>query len=201
MRLRVLRCLIASILFLISMPVLAANWRYHKVRSGESLSHIAVKYKYSVEDIIRWNKIRNPNHIKVNQILRIYKPRRKPPGRVKNTPAFKIPVGRLQVLKGFRDRGDERSYGIVARLPSGQSVKSAAKGQIIKIDVLRGYGKFIMIDHGKGWITMYSNLDNLLVTEGEKINKGQELASANRERFFFLVSYEGKPVDPLKLQR
>ena len=86
-------------------------------------------------------------------------------------------------------------------MPSGQSVKSAAKGQIIKIDVLRGYGKFIMIDHGKGWITMYSNLDNLLVTEGEKINKGQELASANRERFFFLVSYEGKPVDPLKLQR
>jgi murein DD-endopeptidase MepM/ murein hydrolase activator NlpD len=194
-------CIFLFIPWILSLPLHAGSWRYHKVRPGESLSHIAVRYKYSVNDIIRWNKIRNPNHIKVNQILRIYKANLPIRGKVKNVPVFKIPVGRLQVLKGFRERGDERSYGIVARLPIGQPVKSAAKGQILKIDVLRGYGKFIMIDHGKGWITMYSNLDNLLVTEGEKINKGQELASANRERFFFLVSYEGKPVDPLKLQR
>lgn len=43
----------------------------HKVKSGETLSHIAVKYGVKVKDIQRWNGIKT--NIKVGQRLTIYK--------------------------------------------------------------------------------------------------------------------------------
>lgn len=44
---------------------------YHKVQYGETLSHIAVKYKVSVKDIMAWNHL-NTTLIKVGQKLLIY---------------------------------------------------------------------------------------------------------------------------------
>ncbi|MCK9625038.1 MAG: LysM peptidoglycan-binding domain-containing protein [Bacteroidales bacterium] len=43
----------------------------HKVRNGETLGHIAIKYKTSVSNIKRWNNLRS-NTIKIGQKLYIY---------------------------------------------------------------------------------------------------------------------------------
>ncbi|KIX20541.1 murein transglycosylase [Flavobacterium sp. 316] len=45
--------------------------KYHKIRSGESLGIIAQKYKVSVADLKRWNKIRG-NFIHAGKSLKIY---------------------------------------------------------------------------------------------------------------------------------
>ena len=39
----------------------------HIVTSGETLGGIAAKYKLSLDDLIRWNNIKNPDHIDVGQ--------------------------------------------------------------------------------------------------------------------------------------
>ncbi len=44
----------------------------HKVKSGEVLGVIARKYRVSVSNIMKWNKIKNAKHIKPGQKLRIY---------------------------------------------------------------------------------------------------------------------------------
>ncbi len=45
---------------------------YHKVRSGETLGGIALKYRVTVKNIMRWNNLRSTN-IRINQRLVIYK--------------------------------------------------------------------------------------------------------------------------------
>lgn len=50
---------------LLSAPV------YHTVKKGESLSVIAQKYGTTVNQLVNWNKIKNPNLISVGQVLRV----------------------------------------------------------------------------------------------------------------------------------
>ena len=44
----------------------------HKVRSGESLSVIARRYKVSVRNLQTWNGISNPRHLRAGQVLTLF---------------------------------------------------------------------------------------------------------------------------------
>jgi LysM repeat protein len=44
------------------------------VRSGESLTSIATKYRVDVADLQRWNGIRNASHVEAGQKLIVYTP-------------------------------------------------------------------------------------------------------------------------------
>lgn len=43
----------------------------HKIKSGDNLSKIAKKYNVKVSDIVKWNKIQNPNKLKLGDKLTI----------------------------------------------------------------------------------------------------------------------------------
>ena len=43
----------------------------YQVQQGDSLGAIAKKFNCSVEDLIRWNNIQNPNIITVGQQLKV----------------------------------------------------------------------------------------------------------------------------------
>lgn len=43
--------------------------RYYQVQPGDTLTAIARRYDLSVKDIVAWNKISNPDFIKVGQVL------------------------------------------------------------------------------------------------------------------------------------
>lgn len=42
------------------------------VQKGDTLGELAKKFRCTVEDICKWNNIKNPNDILVNQVLKIY---------------------------------------------------------------------------------------------------------------------------------
>ena len=50
----------------------AGNVIRHKIKEGETLGGIALKYKVSVKQIMRWNNMKNSN-IRAGKYLRIYK--------------------------------------------------------------------------------------------------------------------------------
>jgi membrane-bound lytic murein transglycosylase D len=50
----------------------AAN-TVHRVRNGETLGHIAIKYGVSVSQIMRWNNLKNSNRLSIGQRLVIQK--------------------------------------------------------------------------------------------------------------------------------
>ncbi len=45
----------------------------HKVKKGQSLTRIAIKYGVTLKEIMAWNKLKNPDHIFIGQRLKIYK--------------------------------------------------------------------------------------------------------------------------------
>jgi membrane-bound lytic murein transglycosylase D len=53
--------------------ILTATATTHRVKSGENLGSIARKYGVTVNQIIRWNNLKNPNKLKIGQRLEIQK--------------------------------------------------------------------------------------------------------------------------------
>ena len=50
----------------------AGNLIRHKIKNGETLGGIALKYKVSVKQLMKWNNLRNSN-IRAGKYLKIYK--------------------------------------------------------------------------------------------------------------------------------
>ena len=59
----------------------------------------------------------------------------------------------------------------------GTPVKSVFTGVVRMITYLPGYGNTIIIDHGKGYYTVYSHLDEIYVEKDDFIKTGQVLAT------------------------
>jgi lipoprotein NlpD len=67
---------------------------------------------------------------------------------------------------------------------------------------LRGYGKLIIIRHGKTLLSAYAHNARILVAEGQIVARGQPVAEmgdtdTDRVKLHFEIREFGKPVDPL----
>lgn len=67
-----LYALAAAELAQLQSGLLAADRKTHRVRSGESLSVIARRYRVSTRELQRWNNISNPNRLRAGQELVVF---------------------------------------------------------------------------------------------------------------------------------
>ena len=94
--------------------------------------------------------------------------------------------------------------GIFLRTSSGQAVKAIAAGQVVFADWLRGFGNLLIIDHGKGYMSLYANNETLYKQVGDMLHGGDVIAttgnSGGNEDFglYFELRYKSKPLDPVK---
>jgi murein DD-endopeptidase MepM/ murein hydrolase activator NlpD len=63
--------------------------------------------------------------------------------------------------------------GIDIVAPSGTLVKAADGGEIIQAGYDGGYGNSIMVYHGGGFATWYAHLSRILVSPGQRVERGQ----------------------------
>jgi len=86
-------------------------------------------------------------------------------------------IGRIQSGFGYRMHplfGYRRFHsGIDIVAPSGTIIKSADGGEVIHAGYDRGYGYSIMVYHGGGFATWYAHLSRILVTVGQRVERGQ----------------------------
>lgn len=93
--------------------------------------------------------------------------------------------------------------GLFLRTSSGQAVKAVAAGQVVFADWLRGFGNLLIIDHGKGYMSLYGYNESLYKEVGERIHGGDTIASTgnsggNEEYgLYFELRHKSKPLDPL----
>jgi lipoprotein NlpD len=181
---------------------------YHQVRSGDTLSEIAVKYGVSQQELARYNTIRNPDKLEVGQWLRIppAKPRpvTTPPTPPTRVVAREVPGRREEpssplferrrsdgkslfiwpvegpVTSGFGPRNGSFHDGIDIAAAPGTAVQAAADGKVIFSDVLRGYGNVVIVRHTGGYLTVYAHNRVNLVKEGQAVRQGDGIAEVGQ---------------------
>ncbi|NOH72883.1 murein hydrolase activator EnvC [Vibrio pectenicida] len=79
---------------------------------------------------------------------------------------------------GSRQTGQLNWKGMVIGAKYGQTVKAVYSGTVVFSDYLRGYGLVILLDHGKGDMTLYGFNQSLLKNEGDKVSAGETIALA-----------------------
>ena len=190
------------------------------VRKGDTLGEIAQCFKTGWYHIARRNKLKDPNAIRVGQKLVIparpgaaaatgSKTKKKsasrpvrPPSRAKSGIAWVWPV-KGKVIRKFSPEGSGKQ-GISIAGKMGEKIRSAASGKVVYSgEGLVGYGRLVIVQHQKDFLTAYAHNDRLLVREGQSVKKGQTIAhmgktAAKTPRLHFEMRYKGKPVDPLR---
>lgn len=117
---------------------------------------------------------------------------------------FRWPA-RGQVITGFAKNEDgKRNDGIDISMPTGTPVKAAENGVVIYSgDGLKEYGKTVLVRHDDGLVTVYAHANDLHVKRGDKVARGQVIASsgmtgvAKTPRLHFEVRKNASPVDPM----
>ena len=83
-------------------------------------------------------------------------------------------------------------------------VKAAAAGHVVYSGSgLIGYGQLIIIKHNNTFLSAYGYNSELLVSQGDKVSKGQQIARmgkgpGKRPTLHFEIRINGKPVDPIR---
>lgn len=98
--------------------------------------------------------------------------------------------------------------GIDLAAPIGTPIYAAADGIVTRVAHQgdRGYGSFIVIDHGGGMSTLYAHMypHQVQVQVGERVKKGQRIGSVGNNgrstgpHLHFEIHINNKQVDPAK---
>lgn len=117
------------------------------------------------------------------------------------------------LVSGFGERlnpfhkGNYHHPGIDFSIPRGSAIYATASGRVTivkKSDLQAGYGNYIEIDHGNGYLTRYAHLDNLSVKVGQVLTKGEQIATSGMSggsvspHLHYEVILYNENVDPIK---
>ncbi len=95
------------------------------------------------------------------------------------------------------------SRGIDIAAVPGASVRSIYNGTVLFSDWFKGYGRMVILDHGKGFYSVYAHLSKLLVSVKDVVEGGQPIGRAGATEslkgpaLYFEIRYHGEPQDPL----
>lgn len=105
---------------------------------------------------------------------------------------------------GYGRRWGRNHNGIDIAANPGTPIYAPAMGIVTFSDVRSGYGNYIMIDHGDGYVTTYAHLTTSYVNEGDCVKAGDligTIGSTGRvtgPHLHFEILHNGKYVDPMK---
>ncbi|TPQ24513.1 peptidase M23 [Methylomonas koyamae] len=107
------------------------------------------------------------------------------------------------VTERFGSRRYETTWdGVVISAREGADVRAVTGGKVVYADWLRGYGLMIIVDHGRGFMSLYAFSQSLHKGVGDHVRAGEVLASVGRSggrvdaALYFGIRKNGRPVDP-----
>ncbi|BDU75216.1 peptidoglycan DD-metalloendopeptidase family protein [Mesoterricola sediminis] len=103
--------------------------------------------------------------------------------------------------KRVRYRGSHK--GLDLNAPQGTDVYACMDGVVVTAGRQKGYGNYVMIDHGNGVITLYGHHYRNFVSGGEVVHRGQKIAEVGRTgnatgpHLHFELRVDGEVQNPL----
>jgi murein DD-endopeptidase MepM/ murein hydrolase activator NlpD len=94
--------------------------------------------------------------------------------------------------------------GIDIATPTGTKVRATAAGKVVRVQKRNGgYGNNIIVAHSDGYTSLYAHLDEILVVNGQTVEKGQIIAKSGNTgmstgpHLHFEIRKNEIPLDPL----
>lgn len=101
--------------------------------------------------------------------------------------------------------GDGRGHkGLDIACVKGTKIYAAMGGTVVYAHYRSDYGNFVVIDHGNGYRTVYAHASKLLVSKGQVVEKGDNIAlvgstgQSTGNHLHFEVRINDKAVNPLR---
>ena len=113
-----------------------------------------------------------------------------------------MPVkGRVRHVFGQPRTAGMRWQGWLIAANNGTEVNPVAYGRVAFSDWLRGYGLLMIIDHGDGFMSLYSNNESLLHEVGDWVEPGEAISTVGTNPMtgsglYFEIRKNGKAMDP-----
>ncbi|MBR4195974.1 MAG: peptidoglycan DD-metalloendopeptidase family protein [Synergistaceae bacterium] len=106
-------------------------------------------------------------------------------------------------------RGSHRHQGIDIPMPAGTPIRAARNGVISRTGNnstmgFRGYGNFVLMDHGEGLQTFYAHCLSVAVVQGQRVMQGQIIGyvgstgRSTANHLHFEVRINSTKVDPMR---
>ena len=111
--------------------------------------------------------------------------------------------GHVEHRFGEALQGELRWKGLVIDAPEGTEVKAIADGRVLMADWLQGYGLVVVVEHGKGDMSLYGYNQSALVATGTQVKAGQPIALVGTSggrgtpSLYFEIRRQGQAVNPL----
>lgn len=114
-----------------------------------------------------------------------------------------LPVpGGLRARFGEAREGGLRWNGIVIGAGAGTPVRAIRPGRVAFADYLRGYGLLLIVDHGRGLMSLYGHNQSLQKKAGEMVAGNEVIATVGdsggneTDGLYFEIRVRGRPSDP-----
>jgi murein DD-endopeptidase MepM/ murein hydrolase activator NlpD len=107
----------------------------------------------------------------------------------------------------FNGKTSSPHLGLDFRVPSGTPVSAMNDGTVLLARPLYFEGKFVVIDHGQGLLSLYLHLSEFKVKEGDQVKRGQVIGlsggtgRATGPHLHVAVRWQGTYLDPASLIR
>ena len=116
-------------------------------------------------------------------------------------------MGTLTSSFGYREHpveGEERfHYGLDIAADTGTDICCFADGTVTAVGESSSYGKYLMVDHGGGFTTLYAHCSKILVSSGAEVQEGQRVAQvgetgmATGPHLHFEIHRDGVYLNPI----
>lgn len=186
------------------------NGFWHTWQSGDTLEQISTRYSSSSLVIQRTNHIYDPLDLSTGMRIFIPTSKKNP---TKEVPRFNttnqdrysfIWPAAGTISSGFGLRHGKMHEGIDITRDKGLNIMAVGNGIVEYSGPKSGYGKTIIINHGKGFKTLYAHNSRLYVKKSMKIKTGTIIAQMGSSgkvtgpHLHFEIKLNGKAKNPLR---
>lgn len=194
---------------------------YVAVKTNDTLSTIASRYKIAVEEIVKYNGINQSDPIHAGNQLLI--PGVVAPKASSGSSSTYSPTGNTTAVAAFNPTASSGQFAwptsthtryisqgyknyhkaLDLNRLNGWAIYASASGIVRTTSLRYGYGNHIDINHGNGWTTRYAHLSEFKVKSGDYVQQGQLIGimgSTGRStgpHLHFEIRYNGAPLNPL----